>query len=50
MDNTPMRIVNALVNSIQRMITAAAATRGGTRDIDHGSHFQLWGLPTNELK
>ena len=40
-NNIPVRTVNALVNSIQRRIKAAAAARGdggrGTRDIDHCS-------------
>ena len=38
-----MRKVNTLVNSIQRMIRAAAIARGGIRDIDHCSSFSFPG-------
>ena len=34
-NNIPMRTINALVKSVQRRVRAAAAARGGTRDIDH---------------
>ena len=55
--NIPVRTVNALVNSIQRRIRAAAATRGGEgRKVGSHEilitavnfHFQLWRyLPMN---